>query len=148
MPVVARPPKRGSPGWSQDDLSFRVRSRRRERSWLSRPTPPLPVGTVTLPFLNVDGRAVPTTASMVRALREQIGHNLEVYFDRFRREVHLEPDEARARATPYFEILADHPYLDGVRGLADGSGLPLVDLLVLNVRYELLLLPVRRRRRG
>ena len=72
------------------------------------------------------------------ALRDQIGHNLAVYYDRFQREVQLGPEEARARAARYQPRLDGGPYFDALKGMAAGSGHALLDLLVLNVRYELL----------
>ncbi|HEV7663602.1 MAG TPA: C45 family peptidase [Chloroflexota bacterium] len=72
------------------------------------------------------------------ALREQIGHNLDVYYDRFLREGQLEAHDARDRAARYVPLLDGLPYFDALRGMALGSGFELLDLLVLNVRYELL----------
>lgn len=52
------------------------------------------------------------------------------------------PDEARSRAgslIPYVED-AFPELLEECRGIADGAGLPLVDVVVINARYELLFL--------
>ena len=72
------------------------------------------------------------------ALREQIAHNLDVYYDRFLREAQLNPREARARAERYLPLLDGHPYSDAMRGMAEGSEQDVLDLVVLNMRYELL----------
>jgi isopenicillin-N N-acyltransferase-like protein len=72
------------------------------------------------------------------ALRDQIAHNLDVYYDRFLTEGELEPAEVRSRATRFAALLGGHPYYEAIRGVASGSGHDLLDLLVLNVRYELL----------
>jgi len=93
---------------------------------------------VTLPVLNVEGAPYEQGHQHGVALRDQIGHNLAVYYDRFQREAQLGPDEARARAARYEPRLDGEPYFDALRGMAAGSGHSLLDLLVLNVRYELL----------
>jgi isopenicillin-N N-acyltransferase-like protein len=93
---------------------------------------------MTLPVVHVDGDAFEQGRQHGVALRDQIAHNLDVYFDRFLREGQLEAGEARERAARYIPLLNTHPYFDALRGMADGSGLSVLDLLVLNVRYELL----------
>jgi isopenicillin-N N-acyltransferase like protein len=93
---------------------------------------------VTLPVVHVEGEPYDQGRQHGVALRDQIGHNLDVYYDRFQREVQLTPEEARARAAVYTPLLDGGPYFDALRGMALGSGHSLLDLLVLNVRYELL----------
>jgi isopenicillin-N N-acyltransferase like protein len=93
---------------------------------------------VTLPLINVEGEPYDQGRQYGVALRDQIGHNLDVYYDRFQREGQLAPDEARARAARYQPLLEGRAYFDALRGMAAGSGHSLIDLLVLNVRYELL----------
>src|SRR6185503_19010082 len=93
---------------------------------------------VTLPVLHLDGTAYDQGLQHGRALREPIAANLEVYFDRLLTEGQLPADEARTRAETYRPVLEGHPYWDGMRGIADGSGHALRDILVLNMRYELL----------
>jgi isopenicillin-N N-acyltransferase-like protein len=93
---------------------------------------------VTLPVLHLRGDPYTQGLQHGRALRDQIADNLDIYFDRFEREGKLPPREARERAAGYERVLHDHPYLQALHGLADGSGLAFGDLLALNVRYELL----------
>jgi len=93
---------------------------------------------VVFPVLVVDGDPYDQGVQHGSALREQIGHNLDVYYDRFLREGQLEPDEARARAATYQPILVGGSYYQALTGMARGSGHALLDLLVLNLRYELL----------
>jgi isopenicillin-N N-acyltransferase-like protein len=93
---------------------------------------------VTLPVVHVQGEPYDQGRQHGIALRDQIGHNLNVYFDRFQREVQLAPEDARARAARYQPLLDGGPYFDALMGMAAGSGHSLLDLLVLNVRYELL----------
>jgi isopenicillin-N N-acyltransferase-like protein len=93
---------------------------------------------MVLPVVHVDGEPYEQGRQHGIALRDRIGHNLEVYFDRFLREGQLEADEARSRAAQYIPLLNGHPYLDALLGIAAGSGQTLIDVLALNVRYELL----------
>jgi isopenicillin-N N-acyltransferase-like protein len=73
------------------------------------------------------------------ALRAEIAHNLAVYYDRFRREGHLDADEVRRRAGRFLPLLERFPdYFDTLRGVAEATGQELVDVVMLNVRYELL----------
>ena len=93
---------------------------------------------MSLPVVHLDGSAFDQGRQHGLALAEQIAHNLEVYYERFLREGKLEPAEARARATRFLSVIEGHPYADALAGLAAGADLDPLDLLVLNVRYELL----------
>lgn len=93
---------------------------------------------MALPVLHLDGDAYDQGRQHGAALRGLISENLAIYFDRFEREGHLVPAEARERAAQYGSILADHDYAAALHGIADGSQLPWLDVLALNVRYELL----------
>lgn len=93
---------------------------------------------MALPVVSVHGDPYQQGLQHGIALREQIGHNLRVYYDRFLREGQLQREEARARAATYGPVLEDRPYYQALVGLAKGSGHSLLDLLVLNLRYELL----------
>jgi isopenicillin-N N-acyltransferase like protein len=75
-----------------------------------------------------------------QAVRDRVHHNRALYFDRFRREAHIEPDEVLARARQYWPVIqaADPAYAGALEGLAEGSGVDLMDLVALNVRYEIL----------
>jgi isopenicillin-N N-acyltransferase-like protein len=93
---------------------------------------------VTLPVLHLDGAAYDQGRQHGLALAERIAANLDTYFDRFQREGHLTPSEARERAEHFLPLLRDTEYFEGMRGVADGAEQHLVDILALNVRYELL----------
>jgi len=93
---------------------------------------------VAFPVLNVDGDPYDQGLQHGVALGEQIAHNVELYYDRFLREGQLEAREARARAATYQPVLKGHPYYQALAGIAQGSGQALLDVLVLNLRYELL----------
>ncbi len=71
---------------------------------------------------------------------EAIAENIRIYFDRFQREARLAPAEVRDRAQRYLAMIETaHPtYWEAMRGVAQGARVPLVDIAVLNARYELL----------
>jgi isopenicillin-N N-acyltransferase-like protein len=95
---------------------------------------------MTLPFLQLRGSPYEQGRQHGAALREQIDHNLALYFARFAGEVRLGRDEVLDRATRYLAAIEiDCPeYYGGIRGIADGSGHRLQELAMLNVRYEIL----------
>jgi isopenicillin-N N-acyltransferase-like protein len=94
---------------------------------------------VALPVVELDGEPSEQGQQHGLALRDQIAHNLAVYYDRFFQEGQLPADEVRSRAAQYVPVLQRFPaYFDAVRGVAESSGQELIDLVMLNVRYELL----------
>lgn len=94
---------------------------------------------MTLPLVRLAGAPYDQGALHGEALREQIAHNLGVYFARFERELKLTRGETLGRAARYAQALrAQSPaYYEGMRGIADGSGFSFEEIAALNVRYEL-----------
>lgn len=94
---------------------------------------------MTLPLVHLTGTPFAQGAQHGEALREQIAHNLELYFARFERELKLSRAETLARAGRYAQaISAQSPaYYEGMRGIARGSGFSMGEIAALNVRYEL-----------
>jgi isopenicillin-N N-acyltransferase-like protein len=94
---------------------------------------------MALPLVRLEGAPYEQGVKHGEALRERIEQNLEIYFARFERELKLTRAETLARAERYAAALAQQSpaYHDGMRGIADGSGLPLPAIAALNVRYEL-----------
>lgn len=74
------------------------------------------------------------------AVRELIAHNVDVYFERFEKEALLPRDEALRRAAVWWaHIEAAYPEeAAAMRGIAEGAGRTLSEIVALNVRYELL----------
>jgi len=93
---------------------------------------------MTLPVLHLEGAAYDQGRQHGLALADRIAENLDVYFDRFQREGKLSLEETRQRAEHYLPVFEGTQYLAGMRGVADGANQSLQDILVLNVRYELL----------
>lgn len=95
---------------------------------------------MSLPILHLSGTPYEQGIQHGQELKDRIAHNIRVYFERFEREGKLARSEVLARAVQYGQAIADQnpDYLTGLRGVADGSGLDLDQLLALNVRYEIL----------
>jgi isopenicillin-N N-acyltransferase like protein len=94
---------------------------------------------VTLPVVELHGDPIDQGRQHGLALRERIAHNVDLYYERFLREGLLPADEVRQRATHYLPLLETHPeYFETMLGVAEASGQQLVDIAMLNVRYELL----------
>lgn len=94
---------------------------------------------MTLPLVRLEGTPFEQGVQHGEALREQIGHNLELYFARFERELKLTRAETLTRAEHYAAALAvqSPAYHAGMRGIAEGSGFAFASIAALNVRYEL-----------
>jgi isopenicillin-N N-acyltransferase-like protein len=94
---------------------------------------------VPLPLVELAGKPFDQGRQHGNALREHIAHNLAVYYDRFQREAHLDADEVRRRAATFLPLLETFPdYFATVRGVAQAARQELIDIVMLNVRYELL----------
>ena len=72
--------------------------------------------------------------------REPIKHNLKVYFKRFEKWTDLPRQEVLRRARRYLEVIEDQhsAYAEAMRGVAEGAECALLDIVALNVRYELM----------
>lgn len=94
---------------------------------------------MTIPLVRLEGPPRAQGAQHGEALREQIGHNLELYFARFERELKLSRAETLDRAGRYAEAIRAHSpaYYEGMAGIAAGAGRSLGEIAALNVRYEL-----------
>ncbi len=75
-----------------------------------------------------------------RKARDQIRHNLAVYFRRFKNETELSRDIVLKRAARYVSVITrlSPEYAETMRGVADGADSDLLDITALNVRYELM----------
>ena len=95
---------------------------------------------MTLPILHLSGPPYQQGLQHGQQLKERIAHNIQVYFERFEHEARLSRQEVLARASGYGDAMAAQSpdYVAGVRGIAEGGGFALDELLALNVRYEIL----------
>lgn len=95
---------------------------------------------MSLPILHLAGTPYEQGLQHGEALKGQIGHNLDVYFERFAREVELSREEVLLRAVEYLRAIErqNPDYAAAMDGVARGSGFELDQIAALNVRYELL----------
>lgn len=70
---------------------------------------------------------------------EEIHENVETYLGRFEHNG-IDEETAREHAARFIPLIeeANEDYADGMRGVAAGSDLPLEDVALINVRYEIL----------
>lgn len=73
------------------------------------------------------------------ALAEAVATNVETYLSRFAHEG-VDPDRAREQADEFVPLIesVNPEYAAEMRGVAEGSGVPLTDVALLNVRYEVI----------
>ena len=92
-----------------------------------------------LPLLDLDGAPYERGVTHGRALADLIGDNIETYLRRFE-SGGLERDAVLVEGENWAARLAafDADYGEEVRGIADGAGLPLGPVAMLNARYELI----------
>jgi isopenicillin-N N-acyltransferase-like protein len=93
-----------------------------------------------LPVIDLAGSPKDIGRAHGEALRDRIGHNLAVYFDRFEGEGDLTRVDALARAEAYWTAIRDQSpsYASNLLGVAEASGHPLLEVVALYVRYEIL----------
>lgn len=95
---------------------------------------------MSLPVIHLSGSARDRGVAHGRQLKDRIEHNLNVYFERFEREVGVSRRDARAMAEKWAEAIwrFNPDYFTEMEGVAVGSGFDLRDIAALNVRYEIL----------
>lgn len=95
---------------------------------------------MSLPVVYLSGTAHDQGLGHGEALKERVLHNLAVYFDRFEREAKLPRGEVLRRASLYRGVMEerDPEYCAGMQGIARGAGCDYLDVVALNVRYEIL----------
>src|SRR5207245_2042194 len=93
-----------------------------------------------LPVLNLKGSPRQIGYNHGKNARQEIEHNLEVYFHRFKSETELSHDVAVSRASKFLEVIdrVSPEYAETMKGVAAGSGQEILDITALNVRYELM----------
>jgi isopenicillin-N N-acyltransferase-like protein len=95
---------------------------------------------MTLPVLHLTGS--PHTQGLLhgRALRDRIAHNRDVYFKRFVRDLGLSVEVVHRVAAWQQDAIAarDPDYATAMAAVAEGGGFAPLDIVALNVRYEIL----------
>src|SRR5713226_2378414 len=94
----------------------------------------------TLPTLTLKGIPYQIGYKHGSKARQEIEHNLEVYFHRFKSETELSHDVTVSRASKFLEVIdrVSPEYAETMKGVAAGSGQEILDIAALNVRYELM----------
>ena len=74
------------------------------------------------------------------ALQESIANNIDIYLNRFENEAGIGKNELLENSGIYLNILRkqSHEYVNGMNGIAESSNLNLLEIAMLNLRYELL----------
>lgn len=73
-------------------------------------------------------------------LKARVAHNVALYFNRFEREIDLPRAEVLEIAARYGAAIEQQnpDYYAGMQGIAEGSGFSFLEIVALNVRYEIL----------
>ncbi|GLZ78786.1 peptidase C45 [Actinorhabdospora filicis] len=93
-----------------------------------------------LPHLTLTGTPHQQGLTHGRELAGDIAANVAMYRARLRDDAGLTGEQVAERAGLYLDVFtaADPAYRAMMDGIAEGSGLPLIDIAVLNARYEIL----------
>jgi len=96
--------------------------------------------TGRLAFLHLAGSPLEVGRQHGRAARPAIAHNVAMYLRRFQEDGRIDHDEIWRRASAYLQVIErENPaYAAEMRGIAEGSRHDLLDVVAVNVRYEIL----------
>ena len=96
--------------------------------------------TRALPVVDLEGGPRTWGEQHGRAAKRQVARNVSLYGQRFAYWTKASEEDLRARAQAYREVIArsNPSYYEAMEGLAVGSGQDLLDIVALNVRYEIL----------
>jgi isopenicillin-N N-acyltransferase-like protein len=94
----------------------------------------------TLPLVELEGDPRAWGLAHGTKARAQIARNVELYRQRFAYWTKASPEELQKRAEAYREVIArsNPDYFAAMEGIAEGSDLDLLDIVAVNVRYEIL----------
>ena len=75
-----------------------------------------------------------------RELKARVTHNVGLYFERFAREVGLNKPAVLEIADRYAQAIQaqNADYFAAMQGVSDGADLPFLEIVAINVRYEIL----------
>ena len=94
----------------------------------------------TLPLVDLTGSPRDWGVQHGNKARARIARNVDLYRQRFEYWTKASPDELRTRAEAYRDVIAgsNPSYFAAMEGIAEGSGQDLLDIVAVNVRYEIL----------
>jgi len=95
---------------------------------------------MSLPVVSFSGSPYAMGVTHGTVLKDRVVHNVALYYDRFRREIHLDRPAVQAVAARFAAQVerASPDYYAGMQGVAAGSGMDFLDIAALNARYEIL----------
>jgi len=95
---------------------------------------------MSLPHFIFSGTSYEQGLSHGEALKDSIKKNIDVYLSRFEAEAGIIKDELLYNAAIYLPILREQnpEYVNGINGVSESSGVDLIEIAFLNLRYELL----------
>ena len=95
---------------------------------------------MSLSHFTFSGSSYQQGLSHGEALQESIIKNIQIYLDRFENEALISKNELLENSEIYLNILREQSpeYVNGMNGIAESSNLELLEIAMLNLRYELL----------
>ena len=93
-----------------------------------------------LPLVDLRGDAREIGVQHGRAAKAHVAHNVDAYRRRFTEWGHIPRDEVRLRAEAYRQVIEDASpdYAAAMEGIAEGAGQDVLDIVAINVRYEMM----------
>ena len=93
-----------------------------------------------LPFLELSGTCREQGQAHGETLKDLIEKNIQIYFERFEKEAKLIRSKVLERAESCLESLQKQSlnYCEGIGGISEGSNQGILEIAMLNFRYELL----------
>ncbi len=94
----------------------------------------------TLPVVNLTGSPREWGVQHGRAARRKVASNVRAYLRRFTEWAKVPIDEVRRRSEAYRAVIEEMSpeYSAAMAGIAEGSGQDLLDIVAVNVRYEMM----------
>lgn len=95
---------------------------------------------MSLPVVRLSGSPYAMGVTHGTVLKDRIAHNIDLYYDRFQREIHLDRAAVHEVAVRFAQLAekASQDYFAGMQGVAAGSGFDFLDIAAINARYEIL----------
>ena len=95
---------------------------------------------MSLPHFTFSGPCYKQGLSHGESLKDSIEKNIDVYINRFEMEAGINKNELLDNAKIYLAILKEQSpeYVNGINGIAESSNINILEIAMLNLRYELL----------
>ncbi len=95
---------------------------------------------MSLPHFTFSGTTYEQGLAHGEPLQESITKNIEIYLNRFESEAGISKNELLENSGIYLNILREQSpeYVNGMNGIAESSNIELLEIAMLNLRYELL----------